>query len=189
MELPRYIDVLRRRRAQGGVLAVKLQFRHFDRYLRNRSGAALFEGACIVHLFRPDVASQYASFRAAAESGEWDFTARPTSAPRVRDRQNSEKYFREAVNEVNRIIGEDAGFRSLFVLLNIRPIFVTSDELFRDPRAVVRQIAQAVAVPVNKGALEHSIALSAPYGHDRQRENAVVGLADAFRKLAFQRRS
>jgi hypothetical protein len=54
--LPHYMNVLRRRRAQGGVFATKLQFWQFDRYLHNPVGAAMFEGASIVHLFRPDVA-------------------------------------------------------------------------------------------------------------------------------------
>src|SRR5579871_5154279 len=59
----RYIDVLRRRRSQNGVFATKLQYGHFDRALRNGHGAALFQGATVVHLFRPDVTGQYASIR------------------------------------------------------------------------------------------------------------------------------
>src|SRR4029078_7318305 len=56
--LPNYVELLRRRRVQGGVFATKLQFGQFDRHLRNQTGAALFEDAVFVHLFRPDVASQ-----------------------------------------------------------------------------------------------------------------------------------
>ena len=75
-ELSRYIEALRRRRAQGGVFATKLQFPHFDRTLRNRHGRRLFEGATFVHLFRPDAVAQYASYRSVLESGVWDFSTR-----------------------------------------------------------------------------------------------------------------
>jgi LPS sulfotransferase NodH len=186
-QLGRYIGALRRRRAQNGVFATKLQFGQFDRFLRNRHGAALFDGATVVHLFRPDVATQYASARAALESGTWDFSQRQTSPPVVHDRSNFNEYFKQALDELNWIIGEDTGFRGLFVLLNIRPIFVTTDELFGEPRSVVGRIAAAMAVSIDEAALSSAIALSAAYGHDRAREKAVAGLAESFKKIAFQR--
>jgi LPS sulfotransferase NodH len=185
-QLSRYMAALRRRRVQNGVFATKLQFAQFDRYLRNRHGAALFDGATVVHLFRPDVATQYASARAALESGTWDFSQRQTSPPLQRDRANSHDFVQQALNELNWIVGEDAGFRGLFVLLNIRPIFVTTDELFRDPRNVVGRIAAAMAVSVDEPALADAIALSAAYGHERAREKAVSGLAESFRKIPFK---
>jgi len=186
-QLGRYIAALRRRRAQNGVFATKLQFGQFDRYLRNRHGAALFEGATVVHLFRPDVATQYASARAALESGTWDFSQRQTSPPVARDRANFNEFFRQALEELNWIVGEDAGFRGLFVLLDIRPIFVTTDELFRDPHAVVGRIAAAMALSIDEEALAGAIALSAAYGRDRAREKAMSGLAESFKKIAFQK--
>ena len=187
VELPRYIDVLRRRRAQGGVFATKLQFSQFNRVLRNRHGAALFDGACVVHLFRPDVATQYASLRASLESGTWDFSPRQTRSPRVREGGSSEKFFGQALNDVNWLVSEDAGFRTLFVLLGIRPTFVTTEELFRDSGGVVRRIAEAMGLSVNDDVLQRAIACSAPYGRDRERERAVAGLAERFRRRAFQR--
>jgi LPS sulfotransferase NodH len=188
-ELPRYMDLLRRRRGQGGVFAVKLQFRHFDRFLRNRAGAALFEGASVVHLFRSDAAGQYASFLAAAKTGTWDFSPRRTTSPRLQQRGNAREFIKEALGDLSMLLNEDAGFRGLFVLLGIRPIFVTTEELFRDPRGAIRSIADAVATPINEDALKRSIALSAPYGRDGEREKAVAGLIDAFKRLAFERRS
>jgi hypothetical protein len=149
----------------------------------------LFDGATVVHLFRPDVATQYASARAALESGTWDFSQRQTSPPLARDRKNFNEFFQQALNELNWIIGEDAGFRSLFVLLNIRPIFVTTDELFREPRAVVGRIAAAVELSIDEEALAGAIALSAAYGRDRERDRAMSGLAESFRKIAFQKQS
>lgn len=185
--LPRYMNVLRRRRAQGGVFATKLQFWQFDNYLRNPSGAALFEDACIVHLFRPDVASQYASWRAALESGIWDFSGRQTLAPRIAQREPFEELVKEALRDMNRLLDEDAGFRGLFVLLGIRPIFITTDELGRDPRSLVRRIGEATGVPVNEEALQRSIAASAPYDREQQRERAMAGLAEQFKRIPFER--
>ena len=183
--LVRYMEVLRRRRAQGGVFATKLQFWQFDRYLRNPTGAALFDGACIVHLFRPDAASQYASLRVANESGMWDFSPRLTTAPRVRQGGRFEDFLKQALDDMNYLLGEDAGFRGLFILLGIRPIFMTTDELSRDPQSLVRRIGERMAVPVNEEALGRSG--STPYGREQQREKAMAGLADSFKKLPFQR--
>ena len=184
-QLGRYIGALRRRRAQNGVFATKLQFGQFDRFLRNPYGAALFDGATVVHLFRPDVATQYASARAALESGTWDFSQRQTSPPVVRDRTHFNEYFKQAFDELNWIVGEDAGFRGLFVLLNIRPIFVTTDD--REPRVVVGRIADALKLSIDEEALSGTIALSAAYGRDRAREKAISGLAESVKKIAFQK--
>jgi LPS sulfotransferase NodH len=184
--LPRYLSVLRRRRVQGDVFAVKLQFWQFDKYLRNSVGAALFEDACTVHLFRPDVASQYASLRAANESGIWDFSPRQTRAPRI-PHERFEDSFNEALDDMNYLLSEDAGFRGLFILLGIRPIFMTTDELNRDPGNLVRRIGETIGAPVNEEALARSIASSAPYGHERQRERAMAGLRDRLREIAFQK--
>lgn len=188
-QLSRYIAALRRRRSQNGVFATKLQYGQFDRHLRNRQGAALFDGATVVHLFRSDVATQYASARAALESGTWDYSQRQTSTPVVRDRANFNEFFKEALNELNWIVGEDAGFRGLFVLLNIHPIFVTTDQLFGEPRAIVDRIAAAVGVSIDEMALAGAIACSAAYGRDRSRDKAVSDLTEAFRKIPFQSRS
>jgi LPS sulfotransferase NodH len=187
-QLGRYIDALRLRRAQNGVFATKLQFGQFDRHLRNRHGAALFEGASVVHLFRPDVAGQYASARAALESGAWDFSSRQTTKPVAHNRANFDEFVGQALSELNWIVGEDTGFRSLFILLGIKPLFVTTDELFREPRAVVERIAKAASVTVNEEALAGAIAVSAAYGRDREREKAMSGLAESFKKIAFQPR-
>jgi trehalose 2-sulfotransferase len=185
--LAAYIDMLRLKRAQGGVLAVKLQYAQFNKHLRNRHGEGLFDGACVVHLFRPDVTSQYASYRAAFESGVWDFSPRQTTVPRVRQRENFPQLLQQAENELDWLVSQDAGFRQLFVLLGIRPIFVTSDDLFREPHTVVRRIADAMTLSVNYEGLERAIARSASYGGDQAREKAVAGLAEAFRKIAFQK--
>jgi len=185
-ELGRYIDLLRRRRSQNGVFATKLQFRHFDSILRNDQGAALFQNACVVHLFRPDVANQFVSLRAAMERGNWDFSARQTTQPVVRNHANSGEFVRQALDELDWLLSEDTGFRRLFVLLGISPIFVTSDQLFRDPHAVVRRIASTMAVSIDTQRLEQAIAVSAPYDHHK-REKTLVSLAEKFKEIAFQK--
>jgi LPS sulfotransferase NodH len=184
-DLGRYIDLLRHRRSHNGVFATKLQFWQFDRSLRNTHGAALFDGACVVHLFRPDVATQFASLRAAMESGRWDFSVRQTRTPVTRDAAGSSEFLQKALEEMNTLVGEDASFRGLFVLLDIRPLFVISDDLFADPGRTVRRIGEAMSVAVDEEGLRPAIAASAPYGRDRQRETSVAGLKELFKTLAF----
>ncbi len=182
-ELARYIAVLRMRRGQGNVFATKLQFNHFDASLRNRFGRTLFEGATVVHLFRSDAAAQYASYRSVLESGIWDFSMRPTTPPLIRDPKNPEKYRMEALQEMDALMGQDAGFRCLFTLAGINPIFVTTNDLFVDPVAVVGKIASAMQLPVNSAELDQAISVSASYG--RERRKATAGLADYFKQVAF----
>ena len=105
----------------------------------------------------------------------------------MRDRAHFNEYFKQALDELNWIVGEDAGFRGLFVLLNIRPIFVTTDELFCEPRVVVGRIADALKLSIDEEALSGAIALSAAYGRYRAREKALSGLAESFKKIAFQK--
>jgi LPS sulfotransferase NodH len=182
-EIARYVAALRRRRSQGGVFATKLQFPHFDGALRNRTGRDLFEGATVIHLFRSDAQAQYASYRSALESGSWDFSGRPATPPLVRDPKNFEGFFGQALQELDMLMGQDAGFRCLFALTGVKPIFVTSAELFDKPRAVIAKIADAMRVPVNASELEHALALSAPYGRDRKK--LVSKLTEHFKRIAF----
>ena len=182
-EIGRYIHALRSRRGQSGVFATKLQFPHFDRVLRNEHGRRLFENATVVHLFRPDAAAQYASYRSALESGVWDFSTRPTTTPVTRDQTQFENLFKEALQELDSLMGQDAGFRCLFTLLGIRPIFITTDELFRDPLSLVRRIGDAMELAVNEADLIDAIELSVPYGRSYEKSN--VALAPYFKRVAF----
>jgi LPS sulfotransferase NodH len=169
------------------VFATKLQFRHLDIVLRNDHGAALFQNACVVHLFRPDIANQFASLRAALETGRWDFSERQTTQPIVRHQANSDEFVRQAIAEMDWLLSEDAGFRRFFVLLGIRPLFVTSEDLFINPGNVVTRIAEAMSVSVNTPRLTQSMAASAPYGNELQRQKSVSGLAEKFKEIAFQK--
>lgn len=182
-ELARYVAALRMRRGQGGVFATKLQFPHFDRALRNKIGRDLFDGATVVHLFRSDAPAQFASFRTALESGNWDFSGRPTTQPLARDPKDFDSFFGQALQELDMLMGQDAGFRCLFTLAGIKPIFVTSTELFADPRAIIGKIAHAAGLPVNAEALDQALAVSAPYSRDRKK--IASKLTENFRRIAF----
>jgi LPS sulfotransferase NodH len=183
-EMGRYVQALRRRRVQNNVFATKVQFTHFDQSLRNEHGRALFEGAIIVHLFRPDAAAQYASYRSALESGVWDFSSRPTTPPVSRDVTDFDSHFRQALQEMDSLMGQDAGFRCMFTLLNVKPLFVTTDDLFNDPRGVVHRIANAMRTAVNEKELDHAIELSASYGRDYKK--STDGMAEHFRRVVFR---
>ncbi len=182
-QLDRYVMALRHRRAQGGVFATKLQFQHFDRCLRNETGRRLFEGATVIHLFRPDPVAQYASYRSAIETGVWDFSSRATLSPLVRDSKDFDNFLKQALRELDSLMSQDAGFRCMFAMLGIRPFFVTTDELFRNPRHVLRNIANIMNLPVNESGLEHALEVSAPYG--RANKSTATELGEHFKRMIF----
>lgn len=186
--LGRYIDLLRSRRSQGGVFAVKFGYSHFDRHLRNQHGAALFEGAQVVHLYRPDVASQYASVRIAIHTGMWDFSQRQTFQVRAEKRNaTGASPLDLALSDLDKFLMEDAGLRRLFVLLGIRPLFFTSDELFQNPYSVVSRIAERLGTPVNEAALKEAIAHGATYKRESKRQTKMPEFSNEFREVAFKK--
>jgi LPS sulfotransferase NodH len=182
-QLDRYINVLRFRRSQGGVFATKLQFPHFDRCLRNEAGRRLFDRATVIHLFRPDAVAQYASYRSAIETGVWDFSSRVTLSPRVRDTKDFDNLLKQALQELDVLMSQDAGFRCTFALLGIRPFFVTTDELFRNPRPVIGRIAEIVGVSVNERGLGLALEVSAPHG--RENRKVTTDLGEHFKRIVF----
>jgi LPS sulfotransferase NodH len=179
-----YIDMLRRRRANSDVFSTKLQYWQFDAFLRNRHGAALFKNACVVHLFRSDIVAQFASFRAAIETGQWDYSGRQITRPCPPPKTRTVEH---AIVQLQSLVGEDAGFRKLFGLLGIRPIFITTEQLFADPQAVVASIARAVNVNINENALKNTIALSSPYPHTDGTKSAMNGIRHTLRERAFMK--
>jgi LPS sulfotransferase NodH len=182
-QLDRYVMALRHRRAQGGVFATKLQFQHFDRCLRNETGRRLFEGATVIHLFRPDPVAQYASYRSAIETGVWDFSSRPTLSPLVRDPKDFDNFLKQALRELDALMSQDAGFRCMFAMLGIRPFFVTTDELFRNPRHVIGNIADIIGVAVNENGLGNALKVSAPFGRGNKKTPTELG--EYFQRIVF----
>jgi LPS sulfotransferase NodH len=181
-ELGCYIDELRRRRAQGGVFAVKLQYWQYQDTLCNAHGRALFEHAVVVHLFRADVVNQFLSWHKACESGRFDFTDKVTHPPR----EITDLYREDGLLPMlDQLVTEDANFRRLFALVGINPIFCEFADLIRDPRRIVAAVAEAAGVSVNQGELEKMIACTQRYASDDTgRESALreIMLPLAFKK-------
>jgi LPS sulfotransferase NodH len=162
-----YIEALRSRRARGGLFASKLQFWQFTASLRNMHGEALFRDARVIYLFRPDIVAQLASFRRARATGQWDFSGRVSSNATAED-------FEQVMGALDLLIAEDAGFRRLFALLEIRPLFLTLDDINKRPREVVDTIARLVNLAVDHAKLSQMLAASAPY----TRHDAAPGSAE-----------
>jgi LPS sulfotransferase NodH len=182
--ITRYIDALRRRRSQGGVFATKLGYSQFEKYLRNLHGVALFEGAKVVHLYRPDIAGQYSSVRIAMHTGIWDFSER-----RI---QPSNPVFgatalERALAGIDVLVNAETKLRKLFVLLGIRPLFITSDELFQNPHDVVGRIANSLDVPINEAGLEESISHGGVYKRESKGQHKVPEFPREFKEAAFKK--
>ena len=161
-----YVETLRRRRSRNGVFAAKLQYWQYDRFLRNSCGAALLKEAAFVHLFRPDVAKQFRSFRAALVSGRWDFSEKRSRPPQP----NSVEAAR---GSLEMLLREDAGFRRLFVLFNKTPLFLTTEDVVKRPRETAERVANLVCVEANLPAMDNMLNASAPYERDAEVDRQV----------------
>jgi LPS sulfotransferase NodH len=179
-----YIGELRRRRSAGGVFATKLQYSQYRDYLCNDHGRALFDGAVVVHLFRADVFRQFLSYIEALETGRYDFSDRPTRSPHHAVQVLDE---RSLLGIVEALTAEDSGFRKLFLLLGIRPLFVEFDELNREPRAVLGRIGQALGVTVNEKELEKAVAVAGPYRKRESDSKKLEPLLETMRSVAFRK--
>jgi LPS sulfotransferase NodH len=180
-----YIGELRRRRSAGGVFATNLQFHQFRAWLRNKHGKALFKGAVVVHLFRADAVRQFVSLHRAMETGRYDFSDRPTRQRVDTERLLDKEYLIKMAGE---LALEDAGFRRLFILSGIYPIFIESEEFFQKTRSIVEKIGEALGISINCERLDEAIALSKPYEYgresDQDREQLLLSIVE---QLAFER--
>jgi LPS sulfotransferase NodH len=178
-----YIAELRRRRSGGGVFATNLQFPQFQACLRNKQGRAFFKGAVVIHLFRADAVRQFVSLHRAAETGRYDFSDRPTLTRLDAGRLLDKEYLMKLVRE---LALQDAGFRSLFVLSGIHPIFIESEEFFRRPQSIVEKIGEALGVSIHYERLKEAIAVSKPYEYGREARNREELLLDIMERSAFE---
>jgi len=157
-----YLQMLRLQRGRNGVFALNLQMWQFPQSLYSLAGAKLFNGARVVHLYRPDIVSQITSWRVAMHTGVWDFSGRHTEAPRpypATTRENVDLF----ESDLNFVIGEDAGFRRLFAMIGISPIFLTTPQLFAAPRDIVCELARQLEVEPDLASLDATLAASEPY--------------------------
>lgn len=175
--LPAFIQKLKKTRAQNGVFCFKLQPQQFRTYLMNEAGQELLSGAKFIHLYRPDVASQYKSFRRAQVTGKWDFSEVGAINPMPDSME-------QALKDLNTLVLADAKFRKLFVQLDVDPLFVTTGELFGGPRDVIQKIAALIDVSMDGPSLDKMIGLSARYTHADTPE--LVGTNGEFLEQAFK---
>jgi LPS sulfotransferase NodH len=172
-----YIERLQNVRATNDVFSFKLQYWQFNEFLRNEFGASLFRDAHIVHLYRSNIADQLASYHFASHSGVWDYSARQTTEPLLEQRDDL------VIAQLAALTWEDAGFRRLFAMMSINPMFVTTEGLFEEPRSVLHRLAQRLNVVIDDSALENMISKSAPYS----RGHLPPGISERLKKLAFEK--
>lgn len=180
-----YLQLLKHQRVQNGVFALNMQYWHYSENLQNKTGAKLFNNAVVIHLFRPDILNQTVSWRIAMNTGVWDFSGRRTAEPRpypVTTKENIELF----ASDLDFVTGEDAGFRKLFAMAEIEPIFITTPQLFQNPKAIVCELARLMGVDANIPALDAMIANSKPYQPgEEERKKAYGELGIGLKQIAF----
>ena len=183
IDIEAYINALRVKRSANGVLAVKVQYSDFERFLRNRAGEALFDGALVIYLFRPDAVAQFESFYVANETGRWDYTEARTTAPK----QLSNLSPVQIRDLMEAVLMDDGRLRILFTMLGIRPFFLSMDDLFAEPKLAVNRIAQAFGSPLNEERLDEAIAVSKRYSRASRNGNCSDSIRDLFKPIVFRR--
>ncbi|SRR5581483_6536061 len=181
-----YLQMLQLQRGQNGVFAVNLRYAQFLEHLMNRTGARLFHRAAVIHLFNPDIVEQMTAWRVAASTGVWDFSGEQTTLPRPYP-ETAEENAELFDLDVDTVTAEDTGFRKLFAMTNIAPIFLTTNQLFAAPREIVCELARQMGVEPNVTALDAMIAASAPSLPDESvRRKAYDDLSNDLKRKAFR---
>jgi LPS sulfotransferase NodH len=181
-----YLQMLKLQRGQNGVFAVNLRYAQFLEHLMNRTGAQLFNGATVIHLFSTDIVTQLTAWRAATETGVWDFSGEQTTPPRPYP-ETAEDNVELFDFDADLVTGEDSGFRKLFAMTDIAPVFLTTEQLFRDPKTIVSELTRLAGVEPDIAALDAMIALSAPYSvAEDVRQKAYDNLSNDLKRKAFR---
>ena len=182
IDIKAYIDALCRKRSSNGVLAIKLQYADFENFLRNRWGQALFENAVVVHLFRPDAVAQFESYYVANETGRWDYAESRTTSPK----QLSNLTPVQLRDLMEAVLMDDGRFRVLFAMLGIRPLFLSMDDLFAQPKAAIGRVAQVLGVRANEGRLDEALAVSKRYSHADRKQTFAEDIRGIFKPIVFR---
>jgi len=181
-----YLQMLQLQRGQNNVLALDLRYAQFLDYLMNRTGARLFNRATVIHLFSPDIVEQITAWRAATNTGVWDFSDRQTTVPRPYP-ETAEENVELFDFDIDIVTAEDTGFRKLFAMIDVAPVFLTTNQLFAAPREIVCELARLVGVEPNVAALDAMIAAGAPRRLDENaRRKAFGDLANDLKRKAFR---
>jgi LPS sulfotransferase NodH len=176
-DVAQYSQALMQRRVHRGLFCTKLQYWQFDPLLRNENGRALFEGAVIVHLIRPDVQMQSFSLQAALATGRWEFTDRAMIAPQIPPEGLTDA--QRVAKAIEIIIAEDARWRTLFAFAGLRPLLITLDDLVERGAETVERIAGRLGMSFDGQRLRQMIAIDEKYkinqGEIAQIQSAVAG--------------
>ncbi len=139
----KYVDELMIRQQRNSVFAAKLQFQQFEKYLLNPLGLGLFDGAVVVHLVRLDLVGQAASYLAAYNSGAWGENPPGAGLVNRRIRPGS------LLKVIDMLASHDMNWRRFFALANIKPIFLTDQDIIENPVEIITRIAKAIGVDVD----------------------------------------
>jgi LPS sulfotransferase NodH len=156
-----YMEALMRRRVHRGLFSTKLQFRHFDPFLRNQTGRALFDGAVIVHLMRADVQMQSFSLHAALATGRFEFTDRAMIRPQFPPGALTDP--QRVKQAISAVITEDSNWRSLFAFAGVVPLLITLDDLVERAEETVGRIAARVGLSLDRERLREMIVIDKKY--------------------------
>jgi LPS sulfotransferase NodH len=89
-------------------------------------------------------------------------------------------------SDLNFLIEEDAGFRRLFAMIGISPIFLTTPQLFAAPKEIVCELARLVGVEPDIASLDAMVAASESYSANAtERKLAYEDISTPLKKRFF----
>lgn len=139
--LATYVDVLIRRRCQGGIFAAKI---HFDQYLKvldNPIGDKLLDGGLFIQLYREDLLAQAISTQFANLTGKWDIDDTRATAPAAQP----DFFDISGIDQTLEGLAEhDRCWRTFLARNGLTPMTISYERLCEDPAGLVARIARRV---------------------------------------------
>ncbi len=141
--LARYVEVLVPRRCLGGVFAAKVHFDQYMKVLDNPTGRKLLDQGVYVHLFREELLKQAVSIHFSNLTGRWSTDETLSTVPAT-----NPNFFDNAAldHEVQRLAGDDSGWRVFLARNGLSPISISYEQLCRDPNGFVAVIARRLGI-------------------------------------------
>lgn len=148
--LKAYIEVLIRRRCQGGVFAAKIHFRDFHKVLDNAVGRALLDKGLFIFLYRENLLGQAISERFGQLTGRWGTDDAVTTPPAT----NPDFFDNEAIDRAIEDLSEQERRWRVFLARNgVSPMSISYERLCQDPFGFVSAVAGQLGV--DPAALRH----------------------------------
>ena len=141
--LEKYLDILVRRRCQGGVFAAKMHFRDFTRVLDNPAGHKFLDAALFVTLFREDLLKQAVSEHFGQLTGRWGIDDTVTTTP------SSHPDFLDAAaidRALANLAEQDRGWRTFLARRGAVPMSISYEALCEDPFRFVCAISSRLGI-------------------------------------------